>query len=114
MPPAADHKVSFAKEIYPLLEQSCTKCHGKGKAKGGFSLETREKLLAGGDTGESVVVGDSAGSYLVELVSGVDPDNVMPQKGSEIHPGTGRFWCGRGLIRDSSGRRVQTSPRRRY
>ena len=34
LPPAADHKVSFAKEIYPLLEQSCTKCHGKGKAKG--------------------------------------------------------------------------------
>ena len=34
LPPAADHKVSFAKEIYPLLEQSCTKCHGKGKSKG--------------------------------------------------------------------------------
>ena len=70
LPPAADYKVSFSEEIYPLLEQSCTKCHGKGKAKGGFSLETREQLLAGGDTGASVVVGDSAGSYLIELVSG--------------------------------------------
>ena len=100
LPPAADHKVSFAKEIYPLLEQSCTKCHGKGKAKGGFSLETREKLLAGGDTGESVVVGDSAGSYLVELVSGVDPDNVMPQKGSKFTPeqvGLVRAWIDQGL-----------------
>ena len=62
---------------------------GKGKSKGGFSLETREKLLAGGDTGESVVVGDSAGSYLVELVSGVDPDNVMPQKASHFSPEPG-------------------------
>ena len=95
LPPAAAHKVSFSEEIYPLLEQSCTKCHGKGKAKGGFSLETREQLLVGGDTGASVVVGNSAGSYLVELVSGIDPDNVMPQKGSKFTPeqvGLERAW----------------------
>ncbi|MDP7048531.1 MAG: DUF1553 domain-containing protein [Verrucomicrobiota bacterium] len=100
LPPAADHKVSFSKEIYPLLEQSCTKCHGKGKAKGGFSLETREQLLAGGDAGVSVVVGNSAGSYLVDLVSGIDPDNVMPQKGSKFTPeqvGLVRAWIDQGL-----------------
>ena len=100
LPPAADYKVSFSEEIYPLLEQSCTKCHGKGKAKGGFSLETREQLLAGGDTGASVVVGDSAGSYLIELVSGIDPDNVMPQKGSKFTPeqvGLLRAWIDQGL-----------------
>ena len=100
LPPAAGHKVSFFKEIYPLLEQSCTKCHGKGKAKGGFSIETRVQLLAGGDTGASVVVGNSAGSYLVELVSGIDPDNVMPQKGSRFTPeqvGLVRAWIDQGL-----------------
>ena len=100
LPPAAGHKVSFSKEIYPLLEQSCTKCHGKGKAKGGFSIETRVQLLAGGDTGASVVVGNSAGSYLVELVSGIDPDNVMPQKGSRFTPeqvGLVRAWIDQGL-----------------
>ena len=82
LPPAIERKVSFSKEIYPLLEKSCTKCHGKGKAKGGFSLETRENLLAGGDSGQSVVPGKSDESYLIELISGLDPDYVMPQKGS--------------------------------
>ena len=100
LPLAADRKVSFSKDIYPLLERSCTKCHGKGKAKGGFSLETREQLLAGGDTGTTVVVGNSAGSYLIELVSAIDPDNVMPQKGSKFTPeqvGLVRAWIDQGL-----------------
>ncbi len=101
LPPALKRKVSFSKEIYPLLEKSCTKCHGKGKAKGGFSLETREKLLAGGDSGQSVVLGASADSYLVELISGLDPDNVMPQKGSKFTAeeiGLVRAWIDQGII----------------
>ncbi|MFT6562240.1 MAG: mono/diheme cytochrome c family protein, partial [Limisphaerales bacterium] len=65
LPPPAKHEISFAREISPLLEKSCSKCHGKGKAKGGFSIETREKLLAGGDSGATVVIGKSADSYLV-------------------------------------------------
>lgn len=101
LPPALKRKVSFSKEIYPLLEKSCTKCHGKGKAKGGFSLETREKLLAGGDSGQSVVLGKSAESYLIELISGLDPDNVMPQKGSKFtaeEVGLVRAWIDQGII----------------
>ena len=91
LPPAADHKVSFSKEIYPLLEQSCTKCHGKGKAKGGFSIETREQLLAGGDTGASVVVGNSAGSSLVELDR---PRQCDAAERLEAYPRTGRPGAG--------------------
>ena len=100
LPSPVEHKVSFAREISPLLEQSCTKCHGKGKDKGGFSIETRERLLAGGDSGEAVVIGKSADSYLVELVAGIDPDNVMPKKGSKFTPeqvGLVRAWIDQGL-----------------
>ena len=100
LPPPAKHKVSFAKEILPLLEQSCTKCHGKGKSKGGFSIETREKLLLGGDSGGAVVIGNSVDSFLVELISGINPENVMPQKGSKLTPiqvGLIRAWIDQGL-----------------
>ena len=100
LPPPAKHEVSFAREISPLLEKSCTKCHGKGKAKGGFSIETREKLLAGGDSGATVVIGKSADSYLVELISGIDPDDVMPKKGSRLtteQVGLVRAWIDQGL-----------------
>ena len=62
LPSPAEHSISFARELSPLLEKSCTKCHGKGKDKGGFSIETREKLLAGGDSGTAVVIGKSADS----------------------------------------------------
>ncbi|MDA7881221.1 DUF1592 domain-containing protein [Akkermansiaceae bacterium] len=35
----ADAKVSFEKEIEPLLEAYCIDCHGDGKAKGEFSMD---------------------------------------------------------------------------
>ena len=100
LPSPAKHAISFAREISPLLEKSCAKCHGKGKAKGGFSIETREKLLLGGDSGGAVVIGKSVDSYLVELISGIDPENVMPQKGSRLTPeqvGLIRAWIDQGL-----------------
>src|SRR6266404_1143248 len=84
LPPPASHQVSFGKEIRPILEASCTKCHGRGRSKGDFRLDTRETLLKGGESGAAVVSGKSEQSYLIELVSGLDPDNVMPRKGKKL------------------------------
>ncbi len=81
LPPPANHPVDFAKDIQPLFEAACVKCHAKGKDSGGFSLETRESFLKGGDTGPAIELGNSAKSLAVGLVAGLDPDNVMPQKG---------------------------------
>src|SRR3954466_9461829 len=83
MPPAATHPVDFAKEIKPLLEAACINCHAKGKNKGGFSLETRETFLKGGDTGPAAVSGKSGESLVVRLVAGLDPEMVMPKKGTK-------------------------------
>lgn len=82
LPPPATRPVDFAKEIQPLFEASCVKCHAKGKTKGDFSLETRAGFLKGGETGAAAVPGKSAESYVVELVAALDPDNAMPIKGS--------------------------------
>ena len=60
LPPPADHAVNFSKEIKPIFEASCIKCHGRGRDKGGFRLDTRETVLKGGDTGPAVVPGKSA------------------------------------------------------
>src|SRR5262249_49095806 len=86
LPPPTTHKVDFAKEIKPILETSCTKCHGRGKEKGGFKIDNRELFLKGGDSGPAVVVGKSQESLLIELVMGFDPDSVMPKKGSKLKP----------------------------
>ena len=83
LPAAAARAVDFEKDIQPMFEAACVKCHAKGKDKGGFSLETRAAFLKGGETGPGAVVGKSAASYVVELVAGIDPDNVMPKKGTK-------------------------------
>src|ERR1043166_276225 len=79
-----DHPINFSKEIKPIIEESCIKCHGRGRNKGGLQLDTRETLLKGGDSGPAVVPGKSAESLLIKLVAGLDPDNVMPKKGSRL------------------------------
>ncbi|HCB96851.1 MAG TPA: hypothetical protein DEP78_01160, partial [Verrucomicrobiales bacterium] len=44
-------KVSFIREIEPVLEKRCHKCHGPDKQKGGLRLDQRPRLLLGGDSG---------------------------------------------------------------
>src|SRR3954465_6111443 len=83
LPPPADHQVNFSKEIKPLFEAACINCHAKGKNKGGFSLETREAFIKGGDSGPAAVSGKSDQSLVVRLVAGLDADMVMPKKGTK-------------------------------
>src|SRR5215831_1874579 len=84
LPPVPDHSINFSKEIKPIFEASCIKCHGRGRDKGEFRIDTRDTLLKGGQSGPAVIVGKSAESYLIELVMGFDPDNTMPKKGSRL------------------------------
>src|SRR4029453_6253134 len=100
LPPAAAHPIDFARDVKPILQVSCVRCHARGRVRGGFSIETRERLLAGGDSGDAVVPGDSAHSRLIALVAGLEPDVVvMPQKGSRLSRdqiGVLRAWIDQG------------------
>src|SRR5687767_8731121 len=84
LPPAASGTVDFKRDVQPIIEKSCVKCHGRGRDKGGFVVDTRESILKGGDSGPAVIEGKSEESLLIELVSGIDPDNVMPDKGTKL------------------------------
>lgn len=100
LPPAAGHPIDFTKEIKPIFEASCIKCHGRGKDKGGLLIDSRDTVMKGGASGPAVVVGKSVESFLIELVAGLDPDNIMPQKGSKLTPtqiGLLRAWIDQGL-----------------
>lgn len=104
IPAPATRAVDFNRDIRPILEASCVKCHGHGKSKGGFQLDTRETFLKPGDTGPAVVVGKSGESLLIDLVSGLDEDNVMPQKGTKLtaeQVGLLRAWIDQGLAWDA-------------
>jgi len=100
LPPPATQSVEFTRDIQPILASSCITCHARGRAKGGLQLDTRETLLRGGDSGPAVVAGKSQESLLVALVAGVDPDAVMPKKGSRLTAaqiGLVRAWIDQGL-----------------
>src|SRR3954468_19149214 len=70
LPPPATQGIEFVRDVKPIFDVACVKCHGKGKDKGNFLLETRDAFLKGGDSGASVIAGKSAESLLIELVSG--------------------------------------------
>jgi mono/diheme cytochrome c family protein len=100
LPPPAAGPVVFGRDIKPIFDNSCIKCHGRGRSRGGFQLDTRDTVLKGGDSGPAVVKGRSEDSLLIELVSGADAENVMPKKGSRLtaeQVGLLRAWIDQGL-----------------
>lgn len=80
----AAEKLDFAHDVAPILQKRCAKCHTGTQKKGGLSLNTRQSLLAGGDTGPAAVPRKSAESSLVERVSSDDPDLRMPPEGERL------------------------------
>ncbi len=104
LPAAVSRAVDFRRDVQPILEASCVKCHGRGKAKGDWKLDTREMFLLPGESGPVVVLGDSAKSHFIHLVAGTDPDSIMPQKGTKLtreQVGVLRAWVDQGLKWDS-------------
>ena len=79
LPPPSDKKdVTFAKDIKPIFEASCVRCHGGNRPRGGLKLDTLEDALKGGKDGKSIEPGDSAKSDLVIRVARLDPRSAMP------------------------------------
>lgn len=73
--------IDFNSEIRPIFDQSCLRCHGLTRPKGGFRLDNYESFLKGGHSGPAVVPGDSTKSPLIQYVARVDPDSAMPPEG---------------------------------
>jgi len=77
--------VDFAHEVVPILRQHCGECHTGDARQGGFSLNTREDLVAGGDSGTAgIVPGSAAASELVARITSTDPDYRMPSAGEPL------------------------------
>lgn len=82
LPPPADKKgLTYAKDIQPLVEKSCFKCHGPEKAKGDLRVDSLEAALKGSEYGKVIEAGKSEKSRLVHSVARLDPDEAMPPEG---------------------------------
>lgn len=82
---AASAAVDFKREVRPILEVYCLKCHGDEKPKGKLALTTRADAVKGGDGGTSLVPGEPDKSPLYTLTTlAADHDDVMPPKGDKL------------------------------
>jgi mono/diheme cytochrome c family protein len=81
LPPARKAPVDFVRDVKPLLETHCARCHATEKPKGKFSLKTRTDALKSGESGPNLIAGDSARSKLIHYVGGLVEDTPMPPKG---------------------------------
>lgn len=70
----------FEKQIRPLLIERCQGCHGDKKQWAGLRLDSRDAIVAGGDSGPAIVVGDGDKSELIERVKSLDAELRMPPK----------------------------------
>ncbi|EEF61625.1 c-type cytochrome domain-containing protein, partial [Pedosphaera parvula] len=60
----AETKVDFAKDIQPILQQNCVKCHGPEKQKGDLRLDSKADAMKGGKDGVVIVAGQADKSDL--------------------------------------------------
>ena len=81
LPAAVTRPVNFVKDIQPILEQSCLKCHNAEVSMSGLRLDAREQALNGGDLGVDIVPGQSERSRLIHFAARLVPELEMPPKG---------------------------------
>jgi mono/diheme cytochrome c family protein len=106
--PGADF---FEKAVRPVLSTHCFACHGPEKHKGGLRLDTRDAMMAGGDSGPAIVPGKPEDSRLITAVHYDDTPRMPPKgklKAEEIAALT--EWVRRGAVWPDTDARVRPAP----
>ena len=80
-------QIDYARDIEPILQANCVKCHNETKKKGGYRLDAFERVFAAGQSGTAPVMpGKSDESLLVKVIEGRGDfaDSIMPPKGNPL------------------------------
>jgi hypothetical protein len=78
--PAKKDGLTYTKDIRPLFEASCFRCHTGERPKAGLRLDTLESTLKGSKDEKVVIPGKSKESPLVVAVAQIDEEKAMPPK----------------------------------
>lgn len=95
--------VSFATQVFPILEKRCVVCHQGQTAQKGLRINSVADLLRGGESGPAIDPSQPDSSLLIRQISGTKPP--MPPVGdaltaSEVE--TIRLWIADGAQDDLS------------
>ncbi|MFK7980213.1 MAG: DUF1549 domain-containing protein, partial [Saprospiraceae bacterium] len=73
------NKIDFNTQIKPILNKHCIHCHGGVKQNGGFSMMTREKILAPTTSGHPAIIpGKPSASEFIKRLTTEDVEERMP------------------------------------
>lgn len=75
-PAPAAEKPDFQRDVLPIFEAKCLRCHGEKKRDGKLDMRTLDALLKGGVTSPAIKPGNAQKSLLIELLH----YNEMPPK----------------------------------
>ncbi len=79
--------VEFNRDIRPILNAHCFKCHGGVKEAGELNLQFRERALKAGETGEiAIVPGKPEESAVMDRITTHDKTDRMPKKEAPLSP----------------------------
>jgi mono/diheme cytochrome c family protein len=115
LPPSADRKVDYVKDVQPIFAAACYSCHGPKKQESSFRLDRKADAFKGGEIGKPIIVGKSADSPLIHYVAGLDKELKMPPKGDRLTAeqiGVLRAWIDQGAVWPESGTTID--PRKHW
>jgi WD40 repeat protein len=87
----------FSRDVMPIFEANCLRCHNSAEEKGGLLLESYEDLMRGGDDGVPVVAGNADDSPIIRQVEARAKPKMPPK--ADLRPediATLRAWIAAG------------------
>lgn len=77
--------IDFSRDVQPVFQQHCVKCHGGVKREGGLSLLAPHDAFRPAESGATAVVSRRPeASELVRRITAADPDERMPAEGPAL------------------------------
>ena len=74
-------EIDFARDVRPILNAHCTKCHGGIRAKAGLNLINKASVFRASESGLiPIVSGNLEKSELIRRISHTDKEERMPPK----------------------------------
>jgi WD40 repeat protein len=102
-------KVSFQRQVAPILKASCVGCHGEKNPSGKLSLVSYETMRKGGEHGEIIEAGKGTQSRIVKYLTGeLKPQMPIGGKLPDEQIALIRRWIDEGAVSD--GGKVSGGP----
>ncbi len=84
-PAKSSDKISYYRDVRPILQANCQGCHQPAKAKGGYEMTHFKGLLAGGETEGTAIVPEHADrSSILKMVTPQNGEARMPKGKSPL------------------------------